>query len=86
MTAGLDCPMCADAHLPANEHSALIAELPGGYARLARNQTRPGYSVVILKSHAVELHDLTPDELSRFWTDVAAVGRAVTVPGWIEHP
>jgi len=78
MTAGGDCPMCADAHLPINEHGELIAERAGGYVRLARNQTHPGYSVVILKRHAVELHDLAPDELRQFWTDVAAVGKVVT--------
>jgi hypothetical protein len=30
------------------------------------------------KRHATELHDLSPDELGRFWRDVAAVGRTVT--------
>jgi diadenosine tetraphosphate (Ap4A) HIT family hydrolase len=78
MVTGDGCPMCADAHLPSNEHSDLVAELPGSYARLSRNQARPGYSVVVLKRHAAELHDLTPDELRLFWADVAAIGRVVT--------
>lgn len=69
--------MCADAHLPANEHSDLIIELPASYARLARNQTHPGYAVVILKRHVCELHDLTPLALGAFWTDVARVGAAI---------
>lgn len=77
MKAGEDCAMCADAHLPTNEHGDLIAELPGSYARLARNQTHAGYTVVILKRHAVELHDLTSDELRLFWSDVTTIGRTI---------
>ena len=77
MKAGVDCALCADAHLPVNEHGELIAELPGSYARLSYNQTQAGYAVVILKRHAPELHDLTPEELRLFWADVAAVGRTV---------
>jgi diadenosine tetraphosphate (Ap4A) HIT family hydrolase len=70
--------MCADIHLPTNEFSDLIAELPGSYARLNRNQTHAGYTVLFAKRHAVELHDLTADELRLFWSDVAAVGRTLT--------
>jgi diadenosine tetraphosphate (Ap4A) HIT family hydrolase len=78
MRSGADCPMCADGHLPVNEHGDLIAELPGSYARLCRNQTHAGYSVVIAKRHAVEVHDLTSEELHAFWADVAALGRTIT--------
>lgn len=77
MVAGVDCPMCADAHLPTNEHGDLIAELPGSYARLPVNQTQPGYTALIAKRHASELYDLTSEELALFWRDVAAVGRTV---------
>lgn len=77
MRRGVDCPMCADGHLPSNVHGNLLTELPGSYARLVRNQTHPGYCVVIAKRHVPELHDLSPVELSDFWTDVATVGRAV---------
>jgi diadenosine tetraphosphate (Ap4A) HIT family hydrolase len=72
--------MCADTHLPTNKFSDLIAELPGSYARLNRNQTRAGYTVLFAKRHAVELHDLTDDELLLFRRDVAAVGRTLTAP------
>lgn len=78
MTGGTECPMCEDAHLPVNPHSELIAELSASYARLHVNQTQPGYTVVISKRHAAELHDLEPEELCGFWSDVAAVGRALT--------
>jgi diadenosine tetraphosphate (Ap4A) HIT family hydrolase len=78
MKAGADCPMCADIHLPKNAHSDLIAELPGSYARLHRNQTHAGYTVLFAKRHAVEVHDLTNKELRLFWADVAAVGRTIS--------
>ena len=76
-SSGVDCAACADAHLPSNAFSDLIAELPGSYARLSRNQTHAGYAVLFAKRHAVELHDLTEEELRLFWLDVAAVGRTV---------
>jgi diadenosine tetraphosphate (Ap4A) HIT family hydrolase len=78
MLAGEGCPMCADAHLQSNPASELVAELPTSYARLAKNQTHPGYCVVILKRHATELHELPADELAAFWADVAAVGAAIS--------
>jgi diadenosine tetraphosphate (Ap4A) HIT family hydrolase len=78
MVSGANCPMWDDGHLSRNDHGDLLAELPGSYARLHRNQTHPGYAVLIVKRHATELHDLSPDELGRFWRDVAAVGRTVT--------
>ena len=77
MLDGSDCPMCANGHEATNDHGALIATLPGSYARLCINQTRPGYVVAIARRHAAELHDLTADELSAFWRDVAALGRTV---------
>lgn len=69
--------MCDDGHLPKNEHGELLAELSSSYARLHVNQTQPGYCVVISKRHASELHELSPEELSGFWNDVASVGRAI---------
>lgn len=77
MVAGDGCPMCADGHRPRHAHGELIAELPGSYARLATNQTHAGYTVVIAKRHAAELHDLTAEELRLFFADVAAVGRTL---------
>jgi diadenosine tetraphosphate (Ap4A) HIT family hydrolase len=61
---GSACPICADAHLDTNAFSRLIAELRQSYARLAHNQYRRGYSVIILKRHANELYELTDTELA----------------------
>jgi diadenosine tetraphosphate (Ap4A) HIT family hydrolase len=77
MIDGVDCPMCADAHLAENKHGELIAELPGSYARLVYNQTQTGYAVVIAKRHVPELFDFNPEELRLFWTDVSVVAQAV---------
>ena len=45
--------------------------------RLCRNQTQAGYSVVIAKRHAPELHHLTHEERCGFWNDVAKVGEVI---------
>jgi diadenosine tetraphosphate (Ap4A) HIT family hydrolase len=65
--------MCTDAH----RHSDLVAELSVSYARLSKNQTHAGYLVVVLKYHAVELHDLSRPDRSSFADDIARVGQAM---------
>jgi diadenosine tetraphosphate (Ap4A) HIT family hydrolase len=77
MTAGTDCEMCADAHLAENPHGFLVTELTYSFVRLPRNQYMRGWTVVILKRHAAELFELSPEELSGFWTEVAQVARAL---------
>lgn len=79
MKRGEGCGMCSDAHLPTNRFSDLIADTLWSYVRLHRNQSHAGYSIVIAKRHAPELHDLTPEERCGLWNDVAAVGEAVSV-------
>lgn len=71
------CGMCADAHLPTNEHSVLIARTDASYVRLARNQAHPGYSLVILREHVTGIEELSPSQLKTFWADVQRAGRAV---------
>jgi diadenosine tetraphosphate (Ap4A) HIT family hydrolase len=77
-TRGDGCELCADAHLPVNAFSELLAETPWSYIRLHRNQTKAGYSVVIAKRHAPELHDLSEPEVCGLWNDVAVVGRVIS--------
>lgn len=36
-----------------------------------------GWTIVALKRHACELFELTPEELSGFWTDVALVAKGL---------
>lgn len=78
MWRGDDCAMCEDAPRLRNEHGDLITETEWSYVRLCRNQTQAGYSVVIAKRHAPELHHLSVDERSGFWTDVAVLGEVVS--------
>lgn len=71
------CGMCADAHLPENEHSILVASTAMTHIRLVRNQAHPGYTVVILREHLTDLGQLDADQLTAFWRDVQRAGRAV---------
>lgn len=66
MRRGEGCGLCNDAHLASNPFSDLVAETDWSFIRLCRNQTRAGYSVVVAKRHAPELHDLTVDERNGF--------------------
>jgi diadenosine tetraphosphate (Ap4A) HIT family hydrolase len=74
---GAECGMCADAHLETNQFSQLVAELRQSYVRLAHNQYRRGYTVVILKRHANELFELSDTELAGYWRDVADTAAAL---------
>ena len=71
------CGMCADAHLPENEHSILVASTDMTHMRLVRNQAHPGYTVVILREHVTDVGLLDADQLSEFWRDVQRAGQAV---------
>jgi len=77
MTAAEQCGMCADAHLPTNDHSTLIATTSTSHVRLARNQHHAGYSLVILREHVVDMSELPPEQLARFWADVQRAARVI---------
>jgi len=74
---GVNCPMCGDMQVERNRHSTLIKELPASYVRLSLNQDYRGRILVILKRHAAELFELSPEELTAYWADVANAARAV---------
>lgn len=74
---GKACPMCADIHLAENPHSFKVCELSQSLVRLPRNQYMRGWTLVILKRHAAELFELSPDELHGFWDDVTLVAHAL---------
>ncbi|WP_094770280.1 HIT family protein [Microbacterium gorillae] len=71
------CGMCADAHLPENEHSLLVATTATVHVRLVRNQAHAGYCVVILRDHMTDLADLDARTLTAFWADVQRTGRTI---------
>ncbi len=77
LKAGVDCPMCADMHEAENPFSIKVADLDWSVVRLARNQYRRGWTLVILRRHASELFELGDAELAGFWREVAQVARAL---------
>lgn len=42
-----------------------------------RNQSHPGYCLVILREHVTDLGDLDPDQLTNFWVDVQRAGHMI---------
>jgi diadenosine tetraphosphate (Ap4A) HIT family hydrolase len=75
---GSACPMCADAHLPENEFSVLIADLRQSHVRLARNQYARGWVIVVARRHVCELHEMSPAELAGYCQDVADAALALS--------
>jgi len=80
---GINCPMCLDFPQPENKFSFLVTELKQSYVRLPKNQYCFGYTIVAFKRHANELFELSQQELSEFWEDVAITARALDE---IYHP
>lgn len=78
-TNAKSCPFCQQLQDDDREdtHGYPVAELPSGRVRLSRNQTRYGYCILINRSHALELHDLTVTEREAFVHDVARVSHAL---------
>lgn len=78
LLSGENCPMCNDIHLKENKHSFLIKELKYSFVRLPKNQFDFGWVILAFKNHAVELYDLSPEELSGFMSEVSMVAKAVS--------
>lgn len=73
LVSGEDCPICRDGG-PTN----LVAELEVSSLALGDGPTTlPGTCALFLRRHAVELHDLSPDEGAAFMRDVQRVSRAL---------
>jgi diadenosine tetraphosphate (Ap4A) HIT family hydrolase len=73
LLSGEDCPICRNGG-PTNG----IAELEVSSLALGDGPTTlPGTCALFLRRHAVELHDLSPDEAAAFIRDVQRVSRAL---------
>lgn len=68
-----DCPLCADP----SKGMELVADLTMTRAYLQKSASFRGYCILVLKRHAVELDDLSPEERSALMEDVARVGHAI---------
>jgi diadenosine tetraphosphate (Ap4A) HIT family hydrolase len=73
---GEGCPICASTRAD-GKYRGTIVELDTGYLTTQRDQPVRGYCCLVLKRHAVELHDLEEDEAERFMRDMRRVSRAL---------
>jgi diadenosine tetraphosphate (Ap4A) HIT family hydrolase len=71
--AGIDCPMCPDTGA-----ADVVAELPSGSVHLQNDADYRGYCILIFRRHAIEIHELTPQERHDWIEDIARIGRAIT--------
>ncbi len=70
----MNCKACAG-EWPRKDH--WIADLDLSQAYLHDDQFFPGWTVLVLKRHAIELFDLTKDERSRLIEEVSEVALAL---------
>lgn len=68
-----DCPLCADP----SKGMTLIADGEITRAYLQPSASFRGYCILVLKRHAVELDDLSPEERTALIEDIARVARAI---------
>lgn len=66
------CPVC----LRGRPEDA-VAELEAVYVLAGEDAPMKGYCALMLKRHAVELYELTPDEAAAFMRDVQRASKAV---------
>jgi diadenosine tetraphosphate (Ap4A) HIT family hydrolase len=72
LCSGATCPIC---RLGAPE--GVVCELSASYLTSSTNGPMRGCCCVVLRRHAVELHDLSRQEAADFMHDVQRVGRAL---------
>ncbi|MFT3855516.1 MAG: HIT family protein [Ilumatobacteraceae bacterium] len=76
--AGVGCPHCIEGRPSETEHGARFYEGRSSDGYLQRSAPTPGYSVVIFRErHVADLQSMNVDELTRFWSEVAIVSRAI---------
>ena len=74
----LPCPICAQIELcETGKHPRLIAEMPSGWAVLGESQLFRGYSLLLCKTPATELHELPLEARRQFLDDMSALAQAV---------
>jgi diadenosine tetraphosphate (Ap4A) HIT family hydrolase len=72
----MPCTVCAGAW-PAQSHKIVDLELSAVY--LFEDQFFAGWTVLVLKRHAIELFHLTKDERSRLMEEISAVATALAM-------
>ena len=72
MRGGEGCPICRDG-MPRD----VVAELEASWVAMGEDAPMRGYAVLVLKRHAVELHDLSDDEGAAYMRDIQHLSRAI---------
>jgi diadenosine tetraphosphate (Ap4A) HIT family hydrolase len=72
-----ECEICAGASRMNDANPYFVAELATGIVVLGWNQTIPGYTLFLSKTHVSELHELPPATRMRFLEEMALVAAAV---------
>lgn len=73
LTSGEACPICAGDGKP----YGIVAELDASYLTTARDRPFRGYCCLVLKRHAVELHDLSDEEAASLMDDMRRTSRVL---------
>jgi diadenosine tetraphosphate (Ap4A) HIT family hydrolase len=76
LLSGEDCPICrsiGEEGVPLGT----VAEMEVSYLTSRPSHAVHGYCCLVLKRHAIELHDLKDDEADSFMRDARLVGRAL---------
>jgi diadenosine tetraphosphate (Ap4A) HIT family hydrolase len=73
-----DCPLCRQvARFRAAENPFFIHEFEHTIAILCDHQFYPGYSIVVLKDHVRDMHELPTEVQQGVFSDVMRMGAAV---------
>jgi diadenosine tetraphosphate (Ap4A) HIT family hydrolase len=72
LCSGESCPICLD-----GGPRDVLAQLESSWATMGEDSPMRGYCCLIFRRHAVELHDLTPDEGAAFMRDIQRLSRAL---------
>lgn len=73
-----DCIYCQPENPRRMGLMTFVCELPGSIVYLFRDQTYPGRAVVASKKHFREIFEMSDDERSSFFNDVALVAKILT--------
>ena len=79
LASGAACPICRTlaASEWADAYGFTIADLRLSRLRLVRNQSVPGYCVLLCREHVVEPYDLSAEKRLLFWEDTLSAAQAI---------
>ena len=76
LRAGEGCPICDSIRIEGKCRGTIV-ELDAAYLTTQRDQPVRGYCCLVLRRHAVELHELGEDEAGKFMMDLRRVSGAL---------